>query len=50
LLFNQNFEHLEDLFHKIIPDMVKGNLQPTSPEIANRIATLDHKSGVIWLS
>jgi mannose-6-phosphate isomerase-like protein (cupin superfamily) len=47
--FNQNFEdYLEDLFHKIIPDMVKGNLKPTSPEIANRIAALDHKFGVTW--
>ena len=47
--FNQNFEdYLEDLFHKIIPDMVKNNLTPTSPEIAKRIAALDKKFGVIW--
>lgn len=47
--FNQNFEdYLEDLFHKIIPDMVKGNLTPTTPEIAKRIAALDKKFGVTW--
>ena len=47
--FNQNFEdYLEDLFHKIIPDMVKRNLNPTTPEIANEIAALDKKFGVTW--
>jgi quercetin dioxygenase-like cupin family protein len=47
--FNQNFEdYLEDLFHKIIPDMVKNNLTPESPEIAKRIETLDKKFGVVW--
>jgi quercetin dioxygenase-like cupin family protein len=47
--FNQNFEdYLEDLFHKIIPDMQKRNLNPTTPEIANRIAALDKKFGVTW--
>lgn len=47
--FNQNFEdYLEDLFHKIIPDMVKGNLTPGTPEIANRITALDKKFGVTW--
>lgn len=47
--FNQNFEdYLEDLFHKIIPDMLKRNLNPTTPEIANRIAALDKKFGVKW--
>jgi mannose-6-phosphate isomerase-like protein (cupin superfamily) len=47
--FNQNFEdYLEDLFHKIIPDMVKNNLTPTSPEIAKRIELLDNKFGVTW--
>ena len=47
--FNQNFEdYLEDLFHKIIPDMVNKNLQPSTPEIANRIAALDQKYGVTW--
>ncbi|MEO7834766.1 MAG: hypothetical protein ABIR50_05560 [Ginsengibacter sp.] len=47
--FNQNFEdYLEELFHKIIPDMLKNNLTPTSPQIANRIAALDKRFGVTW--
>lgn len=47
--FNQSFEeYLEDLFHKIIPEMVKKNLNPTSPVIANQIAALDKKFGVTW--
>ncbi len=47
--FNQNFEdYLEDLFHKIIPEMVEKNLNPTSPVIASQIAALDKKFGVTW--
>lgn len=47
--FNQNFEdYLEDLFHKIIPNMVKNNLTPASPEIAKKLAGLDKKFGVTW--
>jgi mannose-6-phosphate isomerase-like protein (cupin superfamily) len=47
--FNQNFEdYLEDLFHKIIPDMLDRKLNPASPEIANRIAALDKEFGVTW--
>jgi mannose-6-phosphate isomerase-like protein (cupin superfamily) len=47
--FNQNFEdYLEELFHKIIPDMVKNKLTPAAPAIANRIAALDKKFGVRW--
>ena len=47
--FNQNFEdYLEDLFHKIIPEMVQQKLNPTSPSIANQIAALDKKFGVTW--
>jgi len=47
--FNQNFEdYLEELFHKIIPDMIKNNRTPNTPEIANRIAALDKKFGVTW--
>jgi hypothetical protein len=41
-------DYLEDLFHKIIPDMVKNNLTPASPEIANRIAALDKKFVITW--
>ena len=47
--FNQNFEdYLEELFHKIIPDMLQRSLNLTTPEIANRIAALDKKFGVTW--
>ena len=47
--FNQNFEdYLEDLFHKIIPEMVKNNLTPDAPQIATRLAALDKKFGVTW--
>lgn len=47
--FNQNLEdYLEELFHKIIPDMIKRKLTPATPEIANRIAALDKKFGITW--
>lgn len=47
--FNQNLEdYLEELFHKIIPDMIKNNLTSTSPAIANRIAALDKKFEITW--
>lgn len=47
--FNQNFEdYLEELFHQIIPDMVKNNLTPATPSISNRMAALDKRFGVIW--
>jgi mannose-6-phosphate isomerase-like protein (cupin superfamily) len=47
--FKQNFEdYLEDLFHKIIPDMAKKQLTPQSPEIAKRIAELDTRFSVTW--
>ena len=47
--FNQDFEdYLEELFHKIIPEMVKNNLTPSTPSIANQIAALDKKYGVTW--
>ena len=47
--FNQNLEdYLDELFHKIIPDMMKNNFTPTTPEIANRIAALDKKFGITW--
>ena len=46
---NQNLEdYLEELFHKIIPDMVSRNLNPTTPEIENRLAALDKKFGITW--
>lgn len=47
--FNQNFEdYLEELFHKIIPDMIQSKLTPASPEIAKRIEAIDKKFGVKW--
>ena len=47
--FIQNFEdYLEDLFHKIIPEMMQKNLNPTSPVIANQLAALDKKFGITW--
>ena len=47
--FNQNFEdYLDELFHRIIPDMLQKKLNPTAPEIAARLAALDHKFGVMW--
>lgn len=47
--FNQNLEdYLDELFHKIIPDMIKNNLNPTSPAIATRIDALDKKFGITW--
>ena len=41
-------DYLETLFHKIIPDMVKNNLDPSSPEIAKRNSELDKMFGVVW--
>jgi mannose-6-phosphate isomerase-like protein (cupin superfamily) len=47
--FNQNFEdYLEELFHSIIPDMIKKGLSPASPEIADKIGALDKKFGITW--
>jgi quercetin dioxygenase-like cupin family protein len=47
--FNQNFEdYLDVFFHKIIPDMLKKNLNPTSPEIAKRFDELDKEYGVTY--
>lgn len=48
MYFHQNFEdYLEELFHKIIPDMVKNNLTPMDFSIAERMQQLDEKFGVI---
>jgi len=47
--FNQNFEdYLEELFHKILPDMIKNKQTPASPEIADKMAALDKRFGVTW--
>jgi mannose-6-phosphate isomerase-like protein (cupin superfamily) len=47
MYFNQNFEDfLEELFHKIIPDMVQNKLTPADPIIARRMDELNKKFGV----
>jgi hypothetical protein len=47
MYFNQNFEDfLEELFHQILPDMIKKNLTTKDPEIANRLKSLDERFGV----
>lgn len=47
MYFNQNFEDfLEELFHQIFPDMIKNNLTPKDPEIANRLKNLDMRFGI----
>ncbi|MFM2326259.1 MAG: hypothetical protein RIR31_461 [Bacteroidota bacterium] len=47
MYFNQNFEDfLEELFHKIIPEMVQNKLTPADPAIAKRMADLDTKFGI----
>ncbi len=47
MYFNQNFEDfLEELFHKILPDMVKHHLNPGDPKIAARLKNLDERFGV----
>lgn len=47
MYFNQNFEDfLEELFHKIIPEMVQNKLTPTDPGIARRIDELNKKFGI----
>lgn len=47
--FNQNFEdYLDELFHRVIPDMLQKKLTPAAPEIAARLAALDQKFGVTW--
>lgn len=47
--FNQNFEHyLEQLFHRIIPEMVSKKLTPTDPEIKRQMDVLDKEFGITW--
>jgi mannose-6-phosphate isomerase-like protein (cupin superfamily) len=47
MYFQQNFEDfLEELFHKIIPDMVQRKLTPASPEIAKKIEDLHRRFGI----
>lgn len=47
MYFNQNFEDfLEELFHKIFPEMVSKHLTPASPEIATQIEKLNKQFGI----
>ncbi|AMR34558.1 cupin [Mucilaginibacter sp. PAMC 26640] len=47
MYFNQNFEDfLEELFHRIIPEMRKNNLTPADPCVAKRTAELDARFGI----
>ncbi len=51
MYFNQNFEDfLEELFHKILPDMIKNNLTMKDLEIEKRLKNLDARFGVTTFS
>jgi mannose-6-phosphate isomerase-like protein (cupin superfamily) len=45
MYFNQNF--VEELFHHIIPDMLKNQLSPSDPGIVKRIDDLNRRFGVV---
>ena len=48
MYFHQNFEdYLEELFHKIIPDMRQQNLTTEDPVIAKRMHDLHEKFGIV---
>ncbi len=48
MYFNQNFEDfLEELFHHIIPDMLKKHLSLNDPGIMKRIDDLNRRFGVV---
>lgn len=49
MYFNQNFEdYLEELYYKIIPEVIERNLSFEDPEIAKRVAALDKKFGMTY--
>ncbi|PBJ11859.1 cupin domain-containing protein [Flavobacterium sp. ACN6] len=49
MYFNQNFEdYLEELYHKIIPEVIERKISFEDPEIAKRIAELDKKFGLTY--
>lgn len=49
MYFNQNFEdYLEELYHQIIPEVIKNNLIFEDPAIASRVAALDNKFGLTY--
>lgn len=48
MYFNQNFEdYLEEMFHKIIPEMQQKKLTPEDPSIAKRMHSLHEKFGMV---
>jgi len=49
MYFNQNFEdYLEELYHKIIPEVIKRKISFEDPGIAKRVAELDKKFGLTY--
>lgn len=49
MYFNQNFEDsLEEVYHQIIPDVIKRNLTFEDPEVAKKVAALDKKFGLTY--
>ena len=49
MYFNQNFEdYLEELYDKIIPEVIQHKISFEDPEIAKRIAALDKKFGLTY--
>lgn len=49
LYFNQNFEnYLEELYHKIIPEVIKRKITFEDPEITKRVAEFDKKFGLTY--
>ncbi|MDR6783916.1 mannose-6-phosphate isomerase-like protein (cupin superfamily) [Pedobacter africanus] len=49
MYFNQNFEdYLEELYHKIIPEVIERKISFEDPGIAKRVAELDKKFGLTY--
>lgn len=49
MYFNQNSEdYLEEVYHQIIPDVIKRNLTFEDPEIAKKVSALDKKFGLTY--
>ncbi|MEJ7559925.1 MAG: cupin domain-containing protein [Pedobacter sp.] len=49
MYFNQNFEdYLEELYHKIIPEVIERKISFEDPEIARRVSELDNKFGLTY--
>lgn len=49
MYFNQNFEdYLEEIYHKIIPEVIKRNVTFEEPDIAKKVADLDKKFGLTY--